>query len=58
MSNILEQYYRGITQQLRAEVDFINSIFQHQGLKGEGNEGILRELLTRFVPKYMVLEQV
>jgi hypothetical protein len=51
MTNILEQYYRGITQQLRAEVDFINSIFQHQGLKGEGNEGILRELLTRFIPK-------
>lgn len=51
MSNILEQYYRGITQQLRSEVDFINSLFYHQGVKGAGNEGVLRELLTRFIPK-------
>ena len=51
MVNIIEQYYRGITQQLRSEVDFINSLFQHQGVKGEGNEEILRDLLRRFIPK-------
>ncbi|MEW6493468.1 MAG: DUF6602 domain-containing protein [Cyanobacteriota bacterium] len=51
MNNILEQYYRGITQKLRSEVDLINSLFQHQGLKGEGNEIILRELLKNFIPK-------
>ena len=47
--NILHQYYRGITNQMRAEVDLINSIFQHQGVKGSGNEQILRDLTTKFV---------
>ena len=51
MSNILETYYRGISQQLRAEVDFINTIFTHQGVKGDGNESILRDLLKKFIPK-------
>ncbi len=51
MDNIIEQYYRGISQQLQAEVNFINNLFQHQGVKGEGNESVLRELLTRFIPK-------
>jgi hypothetical protein len=51
MSNILAQYYRGITHQLRSEVDFINTLFQHQGVKGEGNETVLRDLLTRFIPR-------
>jgi hypothetical protein len=49
--NIIEQYYQGISQQLHAEVHFINTLFQHQGLKGTGNETILRELLIRFIPK-------
>jgi len=49
--NIIEQYYHGIAQQLHAEVNFINALFQHQGLKGEGNEQVLRELLTKFIPK-------
>ena len=51
MSNILTTYYHGIAQQLRAEVDFINTLFQHQGVKGAGNEGVLRDLLIRFIPK-------
>ncbi len=51
MSNILQQYYEGITRQLRSEVDFINSLFEHQGVKGEGNEVALRELLVKFIPK-------
>lgn len=51
MRNIFRQYYQGITQQIRSEVDFINSLFEHQGLKGEGNEAALRELLTKFIPK-------
>ncbi|HYT42334.1 MAG TPA: DUF6602 domain-containing protein, partial [Methylomirabilota bacterium] len=49
--NIIEQYYRGISQQLHAEVNFINTLFRHQGLKGEGNEQVLRELLMKFIPK-------
>jgi hypothetical protein len=50
MGNLLRQYYQGITQQLRSEVDFINSLFEHQGVKGEGNEAALRELLKKFIP--------
>lgn len=51
MSNILQQYYQGVVQQLRSEVDLINALFQHQGVKGEGNESVIRDLLTRFIPK-------
>jgi len=51
MSNVLQQYYQGIAQYLRSEVDSINSLFEHQGIKGEGNETILRELITKFIPK-------
>jgi hypothetical protein len=51
MSHLLQKYYRGITEQLRSEVDFINSLFQHRGLQGEGNEVVLRDLITRFVPR-------
>jgi hypothetical protein len=47
MSNILQEYYEGITQQLRAEVDFINALFTPQGIRGEGNETALRDLLIR-----------
>lgn len=50
MNEVLEKYYSGILQQIRGEVDFINSLFSHQGLKGEGNESILRELLLKFIP--------
>jgi hypothetical protein len=49
-SNILSQYYEGILQRLRSEVDFINTLFEHQGVKGEGNEAVLRELIRKFIP--------
>ncbi len=51
MSDFVAQYYRGIAQKLRSEVDLVNSLFKHQGLKGEGNETVLRELLKRFIPR-------
>lgn len=51
MINIIEEYYRGIYQQIRGEVNFINSLFEHQGVKGEGNETLLRDLLRRFIPQ-------
>lgn len=51
MTDIISQYYQSIVQQLRSEVDTINSLFHHQGVKGEGNEAALRELLTKFIPK-------
>jgi len=50
-NSLIEQYYQGIAQQLHAEVTFINTLFQHQGVKGTGNEAVLRELLTKFIPK-------
>jgi hypothetical protein len=51
MNDILAQYYQGITQQLCFEVEMINSIFKHSGVKGEGNEFCLRDLISRFIPK-------
>jgi hypothetical protein len=51
MSDILSKYYKGITQQLRGEVDLINELFSHQGVKGEGNEAALRDLISRFIPR-------
>lgn len=49
--NVILQYYEGILQQLRSEVDSINSAFKHQGVKGAGNEAVLRNLLETFLPK-------
>jgi hypothetical protein len=51
MNNVIEEYYRGIYQHIRGEVNSINSLFQHQGVKGEGNETLLRDLLSRFIPE-------
>lgn len=51
MTDIISQYYQGIVQQLRSEVDSINNLFHHQGVKGDGNEDALRELLKKFIPK-------
>lgn len=50
-NKILAKYYEGILNQLRGEVDFINEVFQHQGLKGEGNEAAIRNLLEKFIPR-------
>lgn len=51
MTNLILQYYEGILKQLRSEVDSINSAFKHQGMKGSGNEAVLRNLLEKFLPK-------
>lgn len=51
MPSIIARYYQGILQQVRSEVDLINTLFQHQGIKGEGNETILRDLVRRFIPQ-------
>jgi len=48
MSSLLSQYYQGITQQLRANVDLIHTLFEHQGLKGEGNEKVLADEVLAF----------
>ena len=58
MTDLLHSYYQGITQQIRAEVDFINILFglgdkheRKEAIKGEGNETVLRDLIRRFIPK-------
>ena len=52
---ILTQYYQGIYGQIQSELEFINELFTHNGLKGEGNESIIRELIKKFIPnKYGV----
>ncbi len=51
MPSIIARYYQGILQQVRSEVDLIKTLFLHQGVKGEGNETVLRDLLKRFIPK-------
>jgi hypothetical protein len=48
---ILENYYKGIYDIVQTEVNSINSLFLHQGVKGEGNENVLRDLLIKFLPK-------
>lgn len=51
MDNIIEKYYKGITQILKGEVDFINTIVNHTGIKGTGNEKVLQNLLLKYLPK-------
>jgi len=50
-NNILSQYYKGILTQLNSEVQLINRIFNHSGIKGEGNETAIRNLIEKFIPK-------
>ena len=49
--SILSEYYKGILGQLKSEVQLMNNIFKHNGLKGEGNESAIRDLLIKFIPK-------
>lgn len=50
-NSILKQYYKGLVEQINSEVQLINNVFHHNGLKGEGNENMLRDLLKKFIPK-------
>lgn len=49
--NIITRYYEGVTSQIQAEIGNINELFIHNGLKGEGNEAVIRELIKKFIPK-------
>lgn len=46
----LQDYWRGIAQQLQAEVDFVNSTIEHQASKGAGNELALRRGIAELLP--------
>lgn len=50
MSKIFEDYYKGIHGKLQSEINYINSIFDHQPTKGAANERLLRELIKKFIP--------
>lgn len=49
--DLLSQYYKGIHSKIAAEVLHINNTFEHQGIKGSGNEEVIRRLLLQFIPK-------
>lgn len=51
MKKLAESYYSGISNQLMLEMALINSLFDHQGVKGTGNENVLISLLTKFLPE-------
>jgi hypothetical protein len=53
--DVIKKYYQGIMDQIQIEVDLINSNFNHNGLKGEGNENIIKEIIKKSIPaKYGV----
>lgn len=49
--DVLSEYYKGIHGKIASEVLHINSTFEHQGLKGSGNEEVIKKLLLQFIPK-------
>lgn len=48
---IVESYYQAIMTRIESEVLAINGLFNHQGIKGTGNENVLLDLLSSFLPK-------
>lgn len=48
--SIVEQYWGGVLQRLRAEVDVFARLVQHMGERGRMNELALARLLESFVP--------
>ncbi|MGR2871035.1 DUF6602 domain-containing protein [Vibrio vulnificus] len=46
----MENYYTAIANMLLAEVELINGSFQHEGVKGSGNELALINLLAKYLP--------
>lgn len=49
--DVLSQYYKGVLGRLNSEVQLINRLFKHNGLKGDGNESAIRDLIEKFIPK-------
>lgn len=51
MSTHVSQYWRGVTQRLQAEVEQMNQLITHQGVKGTENELSLARLVQNLVPR-------
>lgn len=49
--NILEEFWKGYTAKIQAEVSLVNARIAHQGERGGANENILIDLLKGFLPK-------
>jgi hypothetical protein len=47
---LLAQYFRGITGRLRAEIEFISTLFVDPSIIGDGSRQLLRDLVARFIP--------
>lgn len=48
---ILNTYFQGIASILTSQINHITKIINHDGTKGQANEELLKNLLTRFLPK-------
>ena len=48
--SVVERYWGGILQRLRAEVDVLSQLIEHRGEKGRANELALAQVLERFLP--------
>ncbi|WFB36806.1 hypothetical protein P3T73_03395 [Kiritimatiellota bacterium B12222] len=48
---MIDIYYEGIMKRLDSDVSFINSIIDHQGEKGRGNEEAICSILKKYLPK-------
>ncbi|MCP4594938.1 DUF6602 domain-containing protein [Neptuniibacter sp.] len=48
---VFDSYYQAIMARVESEVHAINGMFDHQGVKGVGNESVLIDLLCNFLPK-------
>jgi hypothetical protein len=51
MSNIPKIYFDGIVKRFQTEIDQINDLITHTGEKGDANEQIIRDILSKFLPK-------
>ena len=49
--NLLQTYFRGVTEKMQAEVAYITNLIEHMGERGEANEWVLRDVLMKFLPK-------
>lgn len=48
--DLLAQYFRGITERLRAEIEFLCTLFLDATIAGDGSKQLLRDLVARFIP--------
>lgn len=51
MTDLLQAYYIGVLQRLKAEINLLNSIVPHNSTKGTLNEDSLKSIIEKFIPK-------